>query len=140
MTSLDGAAKRHVSTLLRSTRALDLRGSLLALASDEDLVILDLASGSDQRVTVGPRLSSGLIGPDGLVMLHHARRLRGRVPGDARPRVDSATGDARTSPRLKASGADLAWQDPASGDVMVVPRGCDVGTSHALAARREDRC
>jgi Tol biopolymer transport system component len=124
--SLDGASRRLVATLGPATRALDLRGSLLALASGDDLIVLDLQSGSDQRIAVGSQPSSARIAPDGAVRF---TTRAGCGPGPSTTVLgssDAATGARSDLTGLDVPGAEIVWHDPASDDLMILPRGCDV--------------
>jgi hypothetical protein len=127
--SLDGASKRQVATFDKSVRPLALRGSLLALAHDPDLALLDLGGGTVQWSQAGRRVASAIIAENGPV---YFTTQVGCGPVEAKTvlgRVDAATGVRTDIVELEVPGAELLRYDAAADELTLVPRGCDPGVS-----------
>lgn len=129
VTSLDGASRRQVALFDTGVRPLDVRGSLLALAKDPDLAILDLGKGTVQRTQAGRRLQSAYVAENGPVFF--ATRV-GCGPVEDKTligRVDPSTGARTDITERDEPGMQILWYDAAADELLVAPRGCDPGLS-----------
>lgn len=125
--SLDGAGKRQVALFDKGVRPLDVRGSLLALAKDPDLAIVDLGKGIVQRTEAGRRVQSAYIAENGPVFF--TTRV-GCGPVEDKTligRVDPATGARTDITEWDEPGAQILGYDSASDELLMTPRGCDPG-------------
>ena len=124
---VDGASRRLVATLPAAARALALRGSTLLLATEQDLVSVDLTNGTLRRTGLGGRVASGYLTENGTAFF---TTRRGCGPAEAKMllgRIDGTTGVQTNIAELELPGAEILWHDPATADLVVLPRGCDPG-------------
>lgn len=127
----EGSNPHTVASYPRGTRLLALRGPLLALASGDDLVLLDLRDGTERRAPL-PGVSGALIG-DGATVFATARggcveRPYSGETGFAATRLlrlDARTGEAAALPSVNARDLSLLSYDAGAGELWVAPHGCD---------------
>jgi len=129
----DGADPRLVAGFPSGTRVLAMSGALMALDVRDRLVVVDLVSGEQRDVEL-PRSPRGAVfGGDGLLFVTTAGNRTCapdplELPQPSRlVRVDLATGDAQVIAVSSGGLLDVLSADAGTREVVVLPRGCDVG-------------
>src|SRR6266536_5865455 len=119
LTTLDGTTHRSVATYTLGTLPVDLRGTLLALDAHEQLVVLDLATGAEQRVPTGNVVPNAHIGVDGSVYVsfNEDDPKTGRATA-VLSRLDMATGERADITRLDARGIGILWDNPETNELL----------------------
>jgi hypothetical protein len=128
--SVDGASKRKVAGVGRTARALDLRGSVLAVAVDRELVAVDLVSGAVKRTPVGDRISSAyVVDASSTFFTSHV----GCGPVESKTvvgRFNATTGAVSKLALAEIEewpGAEILSYNADADELTIAPRGCDPG-------------
>lgn len=129
--ALDGSSKHEVARFGMGAFPLGLQGSMVAMYERNDLTFVDVASGRVRTVDAGGwpyvgRFVSG--GPEAgsfvystqMLCTRHGQTLVGKIDPESGTRTEIAT--------MEDAVVEVAWHDPATGDVLTLPRTCNPGT------------
>jgi hypothetical protein len=109
-------------------RALDLRGSLLAVADGNDLVTVNLASGDMKRLPIGRRIQSGYVVNDTTVLYSTHVSCGPDEPRSVVGRFNPTTeNDQHIVDSTDMAGVEILWYNADADELTVTPRGCDPG-------------
>jgi hypothetical protein len=110
---------------------LDLHGSLVAMYERNDVAFVDVASGRVRTVdaggwpyigrfvTGGPEAGSFVYSTQ-MLCTQHGQTVVGRIDPETGARTDVAT--------MEDAVVEVVWHDPATGDILALPRTCNSGT------------
>lgn len=129
LVAADGSSKTPVGDMLGpGVRPLDLQGSLLAVAEDNDLVTVNLASGAASRVSVGARIQGAYIANDTTVFYS---THPGCGPVERKTmigKLNPATGEsAKVADIDQRPGIEILSYNADTDELTAAPRGCDPG-------------
>jgi hypothetical protein len=125
--ALDGSPARLVTTLPSGFTPLALGDHFLALGDADSLVVLDLITGARRDVSTGQVVRSALFVDGALVYATHVGCGPETADGFQVAQLDLANGAVRPITRIIAPGMELLGFTAATRELIVLPRGCDVG-------------
>lgn len=138
----DGRQARQIASFASGTQPLALAGSHLALSGEGGLIVLDLTTGERHRIPVDPievegvefvpSVRGALFAGRGL---YYATRVGCGPSAEAGYQIlrfDLDAGDLRLVAALPGPGGELYNYRPSTNELLVMPRGCDIGIGRFL--------